>query len=373
MSDYNALVQSLTGLTTDMKGFRDGINSKYDALQRQTDAIDAQVQRSGRGGSGGIGNGPSGLSELKRIIVEGKESFEKHGRLQFEVPSFLSESKTTISSAGLTSTEPASGIQGAGRYAYRLRSLFHTVPTSLPTIGVLRSNVESFAASPQVETSSKAESTCSFTLASAPVQTFASYINFSKQALDDLDSFEAFISSSLLWDLSRKAESEILSGSGTGVHLTGLMTSASAFDTTILSASLGWNRIDYLGAAAVQLQEIGYNPDFAVVSPRNWFTMTSLRSTQGEYVLEDPRTKVGQSVYNLTILPSPACLSDTFLVGDSSQALIRSREKASVLLSSEHSDNFIKNIVTALVEERFGLQTLRPDAFVTGSLASSPA
>ncbi len=365
------LLQALTGLGSEMKTAFERHNTNFTALQKQVDAIDAAVQRGGHGGSGG-GNSPSGLAEFKRNIVEGKEAFEKHGRLQFEVPSFLS-TKSTISSAGLTSTEPASGIQGAGRYAYRLRSLFRTVPTSLPTIGVLRSNVETFAASPQVETSSKAESTCSFTLASAPVQTFASYINFSKQAMDDLDSFEAFISSSLLWDLARKAESEILSGSGAGVHLTGLMTSASAFDTSILSASLGWNRIDYLGAAAVQLQEIGYNPDFAVVSPRNWFKMISLRSTQGEYVLEDPRTKIGQSAYGLTILPSPACLTDTFLVGDSSQALIRSREKASVLLSSEHSDNFIKNIVTALVEERFGLQTLRPDAFVTGSLSSSPA
>jgi hypothetical protein len=122
--------------------------------------------------------------------------------------------------------------------------------------------------------------------------------------MDDIDSFIEYVRSTLLWDLARKGVSEILAGAGTGLHLTGLATSATSLDTSILSASLGWNRLDYLGAAATQLQEIGYSPDFAVVSPRNWFKMISLRSTQGEYVLEDPRSNVGEQAYGLTILPS---------------------------------------------------------------------
>jgi HK97 family phage major capsid protein len=191
--------------------------------------------------------------------------------------------------------------------------------------------------------------------------------------MDDLDGFQAFINSTLVWALEGKAELEVLSGTGTGVHLPGLMTGATAFDTTILSASLGYNRIDVLGAAAVQLQEIGYNPDFAVISPRNWFKMRSLRATTGEYILNDPRTAIGEQVYGLQVLPSPAMLGDGFLVGDSSKAVVRQRQATTVEISFEHASNFTSNLATALAEERFGIQSLRPDAFVTGTLASSPA
>jgi HK97 family phage major capsid protein len=208
---------------------------------------------------------------------------------------------------------------------------------------------------------------------SAPIQTLATFVTFSKQIFDDADGFGEFINSTLLWSLEKKAEAEVLSGSGAGVHLTGLTTSATSYDTTITSASAGWNKLDILGAGAVQLQEAGYSPDFAVVSPKSWWRMVSLRGSTGEYVLNTPLTRVGQNVYNLQILPSPAMTGEGFLVGDSSQAIIRSREKASVLLSSEYSDNYVRNMVTALAEERFGLQTLRPDAFVYGSLTSSPA
>lgn len=105
---------------------------------------------------------------------------------------------------------------------------------------------------------------------------------------------------------------------------------------------------------------------------RAFYEHTGTKPLQHESVLNDPRTRVAQQVYNLQVLPSPAMTGDGFLVGDSSQAIIRSREKASVLLSAEHSDN-TKNMVTALAEERFGIQTLRPDAFVYGLLTNSPA
>jgi hypothetical protein len=60
-------------------------------------------------------------------------------------------------------------------------------------------------------------------------------------------------------------------------------------------------------------------------------------------------------------------------VGDSSKAVVRQRQTTTVEISYEHASNFTSNLGTALAEERFGIQTLRPDAFVTGQLASSPA
>jgi len=345
-------------------------------MQAQLDAVDISMQRlraSGGGGGGADVDASAGLTMLKKSITEHRDSLQRNGRVSFEIPTLLPEGKSTIVSTGLTSSEPSTGVQGAGRFPYRLRQLFRSVPTSLPTIGVLRTTSETLVPSPQVEATPKSESTMAFTLVQVPIQTLASFITFSKQALDDIDGFGTFLNATLVWALEKKAELEILSGDGTGVHLPGLIPGAVAFDSTILSATLGYNRVDVLGAAAVQLREAGYAPTFAVVSPRNWFRMISQRGSDGQYSLNNPRTAVGESVYDLIILPTPSITGDSFLVGDASQAVIRQREETTVSLSYEHGTNYTSNLVTALAEQRFGLQTLRPDAFVTGTLASSPA
>lgn len=358
---------ALSGLKTQLEEVKTGLAN----VQKQSDAIEVKM---GKPGSPGAGGGvEDGLKAIRKAITEHKEAFDRHGRIRFEVPTLLPEGKSTILSTNLTSSEPSRGVQGAGRFPYRLRSLFRSVPCDLPTIGVLRSVTESISPLGQTEGQAKAESTMTFELVPVPIQTVAHFVNFSKQALDDLDGFEAFINATLIWGLERKAEAELISGDGTGVHLTGLTTDAETFDTSILAAADGWNTVDVLGAAAVQLKEAGWSPNFAVVSPRKWFQMVSLKDDNGQYVLNSPRTSMGEQAYDLTIVPSDQMSGSSFLVGDSSKATIRQRMQTTFEISREHSDNFTKNMCTALCEERFGLQILRPDAFVTGTLNSSPA
>jgi HK97 family phage major capsid protein len=348
------------------------LEKKQRELQKQADAIDLKLNSARFTGEGQEASVGAGVREFKTKVAELKDSLKSHGRVGFEIPSLL-ERKSVILSTGITSTEPTSGVQGAGRYAWRLRSLFRSIDTQLPTIGTLRSNAETLNVSPQVEGQTKAESTITYNLVNQAVATLATFINVSRQALDDVDGLGEFLNATLVWALEKKAELEILSGDGTGVHVEGLTTVAAAFDSTILSSTLGYNRLDILGAAATQLMEAGYSPDFAVVSPRNWFRMVSLRSTTGEYVLNLPTSAVGERAYQLQILPTPSVSGDDFLVGDSSQAIIRQRMQTQVAVSFEHASNWTSNLATILAEQRFALQVLRPDAYVAGTLASSPA
>jgi HK97 family phage major capsid protein len=57
-----------------------------------------------------------------------------------------------------------------------------------------------------------------------------------------------------------------------------------------------------------------------------------------------------------------------FLVGAFKlAATLFDREEAQILVSTENQDNFIRNMVTILCEERLGLAVTRPAAFVYGS------
>jgi hypothetical protein len=82
---------------------------------------------------------------------------------------------------------------------------------------------------------------------------------------------------------------------------------------------------------------------------------------------------LGERAYQLQILPTPAVSGDDFLVGDSSQAIVRQRMQTTVAVSFEHASNWTSNLATILAEQRFALQILREDAYVSGTLASSPA
>ena len=56
------------------------------------------------------------------------------------------------------------------------------------------------------------------------------------------------------------------------------------------------------------------------------------------------------------------------LVGDGRQAMVWDRQALTVEVSREDSDNFRRNMVTILVEERLGLSVFAQGAFAYGPL-----
>ncbi|MCW5976931.1 MAG: phage major capsid protein [Bryobacteraceae bacterium] len=299
-------------------------------------------------------------------FAQNKEGLTRHGRVSFEIPSLLGESKATIVSTGLTTPAQPTGLYGEGKWRYgRLRSLFRTIPTTAASIFVPRSTSESAVASPQVEGQGKHESAFTFTATSIPIQTIASFVHISRQALDDISAMGPFLESTLRWALEKRAEEEILAGDSTGVHLTGLIPTATAFDTTILPAVSGWHKVDVLAAAVTQLRESGFAPSFAVVHPRDAFHIRTQKDGEGQYLTNSP-------LQGIELVESPEISETTFLVGDASMAAIRQRMATTVAISYEHNQNFTSNLATILAEERFCITLLRPEGFISGSLSSSP-
>ena len=71
---------------------------------------------------------------------------------------------------------------------------------------------------------------------------------------------------------------------------------------------------------------------------------------------------------------SLAMAQGSFLTGALKYAAqIFDREDANVLISTEDRDNFVKNMVTILCEERLALAVYRPQALVSGTFAAATA
>lgn len=355
MSDFNKLI-------TEFNAGIARVNSQYQKLQQQVDAIDEKHQRL----SGGFGSKGSDPAEaIVKGLVEHKEQFDATARSRFEVPSVLLNSKG-FTSTGLVAADPSSRIGlAAGAPAGAVRALFPVVPADSGSVFTVRESASTgWAASPQTEASAKAESTATLTGETLGVRTIAHWCQASRQSLDDVVGLSEFIRARLLWGLNAKVDQEIVSGDNTGEHLSGLTTSATAFSTALLVASKGWDLYGILGAAAVQCRTNGFNPTFALCHPTDVYRMRFLRDSTGQYVQPPPIP---------AIVESTAISQGSFIVGDATQAVLRVRMSAVIDLSESHSDFYVKNLVALRCEERLALQIISPSAFIAGSLSASPA
>jgi HK97 family phage major capsid protein len=353
----------------DLKNGLPALAEKVEAAHKRVDAIESKsfpVPMQGRGRT------EDGIDVFVKKFAEARNEFDRSRRIVLTVPSLLTK---TLTSTGLTVPDVASGVSGAGRFPYSLRSVFRSVPAESGSVFTVRSTVESTSPTSQAsEGSDKAESSYTLTGETVGIPTLAHWTTVSKQAMDDVIGLGEFLRSTLLWGLARELERQIFAGDGNSGNMEGLTVDAQTFDETILTASNGWEIADLLAAAACQLEEDGYTPDFFVVSPRTWMRAITTKATDGQYIVGGPQSAVTRQMWNMRAVVSDQLTADQFLVGDSTAALIRPRSEAVIDVSDSHASNFIQNKLTLRAEERCVLQKLRPDAFVyRGSTATSPA
>ena len=226
------------------------------------------------------------------------------------------------------------------------------------------------ASSPQVfENVAKAESAMAFALKFAPVQTIAHWIPVSKQLLDDSPAIQGYINTRLIYGLKLKEEGQILNGDGTGANLKGLVTSATAY--TIARTKVGDTPIDIVSHAFTQVEASFYPGEFVVMNPADWeiiqLTKTTGTASSGQYIVSDPRAATVPTLWGRPVVKSFSMAAGHFLAGASLAATIWDRDDATVEVSREHADFFVKNMAAILCEERLGLTVEVPAALVYGA------
>jgi HK97 family phage major capsid protein len=294
----------------------------------------------------------------------------------------LWDRKTTITTPTVITPAPVdaermSGIVTEARRVHTVRSVLSARPTSAPLVYWVKVNSPLTAASPQQgEGHTKKENAVTFTTANSPVKTLATFIKASRQALDDFGELAGFLQSSLPYYVNRTEETQLLSGTGSGEDLNGLITQASSFDTGLLAAGPGWTRIDQIGEAIDQIgiaDEI--DPTFIILNKQDWWKIRRTKDSFGRYLMGDPQSTGNPTIWDLTPVPTNSIAQGTFLVGsgESAAAEIRDRMEMEVEISTQDEDNFQKNLVTVRAEKRLVLCVMRPGSFVTGTFSTSPS
>jgi HK97 family phage major capsid protein len=268
------------------------------------------------------------------------------------------------------------GMIGPGLRRLTVRDLLRWGRTTSNAVEFVKENVFTNSADVVSENpvAGKPESNITFTLDSAPVATIAHWIHASKQVLADVPMLQSYIDGRLRHGLKLKEEAQLLLGSGTGLNISGLYTEATAYSQPAgVGVVADEQRLDRLRLAILQAELAEYDATGIVLHPVDWAAIELLKSdTEHQYLFANPHSITTPTIWGRPVVPTQAMAAGTYLVGafaDGAQGW--DREDINVTVSLEDRDNFIKNMVTILCEERLALTIYRPLAFVKGAFTGT--
>lgn len=279
------------------------------------------------------------------------------------------EVKTITSIAGSAGTgifsDRLPGVIEESLRPLTIRALLDQGTTESNLIEWVRELVNTNNADMVSEGTLKPESNITYQRLDVPVRTIAHWIRASKQVLADFKQLATLINGRLRWGLKIKEEDQLLYGDGTGENLDGLVPNATAYNTSFNTA--GDTMIDTIRHAILQVRLAFYPASGIVMSPVDWHYLELTKDNQNRYMIASPTARTPPMLWGLPVVESDGMSKGDFLVGAFRlAATLFDREIAGISISTEDQDNFVRNLVTILCEERLALAITRPQAFVFG-------
>lgn len=295
--------------------------------------------------------------------------------MNFKAVTDITSATTGTGAAGdLVVRDRVQGIMAPGLRRLTIRDLFAKGRTSSNLIEFVQESGFQNMAAIQAEGATKAQSDIAFTDASAPVVTIAHWMRATKQILADAPRLQSYIDGRMRYGLKLKEEAQLLLGDNTSGNINGVYTQATSYSAPAGGyggdlSDIDATPIDILRLALLQAELAEYPADGIVLNPIQWAAIETLKDTTGRYIIGDPKSNLTPRLWNRDVVPTQAITTDKFLVGAFGMGgEVFDREDANVLVSTEDGDNFVKNKVTILCEERLALAIYRAEAFIKGAL-----
>lgn len=291
------------------------------------------------------------------------------GRCRVEVKATVtSATADAAGSAGALIEPHRPGVITMTRRKLRMRNLFAAGETSSNAVQYPKMKARTNNAATVAENTLKPQSDLQFELVTWPVVTIAHWMLASRQVLDDAPALGSIIDSELRYGLATVEDNQFLNGGGTGSDLKGVYTGATAYLAPFVPSTAGnLTKIDIILLAIAQVEAMDYEADGIVLNPLDWRDMQLAKDEAGKYYGSGPFAEAFNRLWTLPIVTTTAMTAGKFLVGPFQQgAQIFDRQEATVEISTEDSDNFRKNLVTLLGEERLAFVIKHPEAFVKG-------
>ena len=371
-------LKALGDVTSETKQKADDALLKHTEVCDRIDQLEQKLARSG--GSGGAEVKSLGQRFVENDEVKAFLDAGTRGRVSMGVKAIISSLTTDAdgSAGDLIVPDRRPGVIGLPQRRLIMRDLITVGRTSSNAIQYVKETGFTNSAATVSETTgpTKPQSEIKFDLVTSNVTTIAHWVLATRQILSDVPMLQSYIDGRLRYGLALVEDNQILNGAGTGTDLNGIYTQATAFTQAAIGVPVmtGVTKIDILRLAILQAFLAEYPPDGMVLNPVDWALIELEKDTTGRHIIGNPKQEGVPSLWGKPVVETQAMTADKFLVGAFKMgAELFDREDANVMVSTEDSDNFRKNLVTILAEERAALAVYRTEAFVKGDFSDAEA
>lgn len=262
----------------------------------------------------------------------------------------------------------------------RVRDLFPSRTTSAAVIEYFRMTGFTNNAAPVAERSgsafaAKPQSSFTFVGEQAPVRTLAHWEAAHRNVLADEPQLRSIIDNELLYGLRLQEDAQILTGDGVGENLTGILATSGIQTYNWSAGVVGDNKADAIRRAATLSFLAYYEPTGVVLHPNDWEDIELSKDDNGQYLVAVSVAMGGEpKLWRIPVVDTPAMTEGQALVGAfGTGAQLYDREQASIRISEQHADFFVRNAIVVLAEQRLALAVKRPEAFVKVTFNNAPA
>lgn len=325
------------------------------------------------------------LTENIESLKALQEKTVKNVSLTVKTVGTITTGNVTPTTAGGIATllnEPEAGISRFNRARPFFSTLFPTAGTTGNTVSYSEMATPEGGASMTAEGALKSQADFNLVEKSVKIKKVTAFIKTSREALDDIPALAGEIDNELTTLVELKADSQILSGDGTGQNLDGIVSVATAFSAgDFASAIVNPNEYDVVNVAINQIETAevisgepaGFMPNVICLNPTDIKKMKLAKDANENYVFPSNQLgSVGTEIDMIPVLSNPRMPKGYFLVMDTTKGTIRLRENTNLSIGYEN-DDFSKNLVTILAEKRlaFYIKSQNVKAFVYDSFATA--
>lgn len=362
-AETKAEADKLLTAQTEATKIVEGLKAQLESLDTKTADI-AQAVADGFGG--GVSERPKTLGQA---VVAQDEKIAKYiadgasGTLSLKVGAAITTADG--SGGGLIYREEERTPVPLARRRLLLRNLISNARTSSDLVKYRRQSLRDNQAAAVAEGAAAPESSYGWEKAEAPVRKVSHVTNISEEAMADADQLQSEIDGEMRYGLDLEEDRQILAGDGLGENLAGLLTAAPAF---VAAAGLpDATRIDRLRLGLLQVALEDYTSTAIVLNPTDWTAIDLLKDADQRFIFGNPASQSTPMLWGKDVAETNTMTAGEWLAGDLMMAAtLYDRMDTEVLISSEHDQNFVEDMLTMKARKRLALAIKRALAMVQG-------
>ncbi|UOR05860.1 phage major capsid protein [Hymenobacter aerilatus] len=367
LEKVESVANEVKSTANEAKSAAEKAEAKAIALQGQLDALEAKMNRQGKGEAGEpVKDAVMALFEAKADALRNRTTGEK---VEIQLDKKAAVTMLSGAAVALRTESPnmlpyvptptnvedvlAKGTIAGDLLTYVQESGFEGAP-AMTGEGALKPKV-----SITLETKREA------------VKKIAAHFKVSEETTRDYVQFVDYLKSRVVAELKDVKQAQLIYGDGLNVNLQGIYPVATEFAYSG-SPIEHVSNIDALRKAIAQVRKAKYNATAILMHPDDVADLELIKDENGNYVLPTILTGNMPNIGKIQIMDIDVMTPGTFLVGAFDKgAQYFTREGLTIRVYDQNEDDAIKNMVTVVVEERGVQAVYRPEAFVKGTFAAA--